>query len=634
MRTSPSSATTMLLARQRRTVVALLVLCIGSQSATAFSSVAYPSSHRSRGDAFRSSPLSIQGLRQSTTATAISGSSSTEDTPPVSTNYQAPQIEIDRRRNLAIISHPDSGKTTMTEKLLLYGGALQQAGAVRQKAEQRATQSDFMEMEQERGISISSTVMNFEYQDFGIRLMDTPGHQDFSEDTYRALAAADNALMLLDAAKGLEPQTRKLFEVCRMRRLPLFTFCNKMDRPALSPYEIMDQIEDEFGLETHPILWPIGDGDRFKGVLDRTTNVVHLYQKAEKRGGKAGVQEVPLEDTVTLKATIDDEELFHKLLEDAELLEELINPLDMERVMKGEQSPLFFGSAMTNFGVQLFLDKFCSMGTKPMGRMADTKSENEEEMIGPNHEEFTGFIFKTQANLDPKHRDRLAYVRVVSGRYEKGMKVSHSRSKSGKKYNLAQAQALFGSDRSSIEVAYPGDVIGINNPGNFAIGDTLFTGGARVAFPGIPSFSPEKFAYIRSPNPSDYKSFRKGIDQLLDEGAVQALRQRNDDGGGPLMLAAVGQLQFEVVQARLKNEYNVESIMEPLNYSLARWVDGGWEAVEKADADGKLFGIMICQDRWGRPVLLFRNDWKAASVAEEEKYLDLKPWSTPPIIDE
>ena len=437
--------------------------------------------------------------------------------------------------------------------------------------------------------------------------------------------------MLLDAAKGLEPQTRKLFEVCRLRNLPLFTFVNKMDRPALSPYAIMDQIQEEFGLETHPILWPIGDGERFKGVLDRTTNIVHLYTKASKRGAKADVVEVPLSDEATLEEMIDDAELFEKLLEDAELLGELIEPLDMERVMDATQSPLFFGSAMTNFGVQLFLDKFSEMGTKPLGRrMAGATEEEDGIIIGPEHDEFTGFIFKTQANLDPKHRDRLAYVRIVSGIYEKGMKVGHSRSKPNKRYNLAQAQALFGSDRTSVDIAYPGDVIGINNPGNFAIGDTLFTGPTKVKFPGIPSFSPEKFAYIRSPNPSDYKSFRKGIDQLLMEGAVQALRQRNDDGGGPLMLAAVGQLQFEVVQARLENEYKVTSLLEPLSYSLARWVDGGWDAVDKADAAGKLFGIMIVQDRWKRPVLLFRNDWKAASVAEEEKYLDLKAWSAPP----
>jgi len=562
-------------------------------------------------------------------------------------SYVAPLEEIERRRNLAIISHPDSGKTTMTEKLLLYGGALQQAGAVRMKGEQRATQSDFMEMEQARGISISATVMSFDYNKLHVNILDTPGHQDFSEDTYRALAAADNAVMLLDAAKGLEPQTRKLFEVCRMRSLPLFTFVNKMDRPALSPYEIMDQIEQEFGLETFPVLFPIGDGERFKGVLDRMNNVVHLFDRGDRKS-KAEVEQVPMSDLDTLRERIDDEELFEKLLEDQELLGELISPLDMERVMKGEQSPLFFGSAMTNFGVQLFLDKFCEMGTKPSGRLAKRKEEGKgkkakedandgddeaDELISPDHGEFSGFVFKTQANLDPKHRDRLAYIRIVSGSFQKGMKVGHSRSKPGKKYNLAQAQTLFGSDRESVEVAYPGDVIGINNPGNFAIGDTLFTGNEKIAFPGIPSFSPEKFAYIRNPNPSSYKSFQKGIEQLLAEGAVQALRQRNDDGGGPLILAAVGQLQFEVVQARLKSEYNVDSDLEPIGYTLARWADGGWDAVDKADAAGKLFGIMIVQDRWGRPVLLFRNDWKAASVGEDEKYLELKPWSKPPMFE-
>ena len=568
------------------------------------------------------------------------------------TDFKAPQVEIDRRRNLAIISHPDSGKTTMTEKLLLYGGALQQAGAVRQKAEQRATASDFMEMEKERGISISSTVMNFDYEGLRINILDTPGHQDFSEDTYRALAAADNAVMLLDGAKGLEPQTRKLFEVCRMRNLPLFTFVNKLDRPAMSPYELMDEIEAEFGLETWPVLWPIGDGDRFKGVLDRMTNIVHIYQKPSKRGGKAEVVEVPLDDEDKLKELIADEELFDKLQEDSMILEELMPELDMDRVIAAEQSPLFFGSAMTNFGVQLFLDKFCEMGVKPVGRKAVKKDDkpkskkaaaaaedggeevDEGELVAPEFGEFSGFIFKTQANLDPRHRDRLAYVRIVSGKYEKGMKVGHSRSKPSKKYSLAQAQALFGNDRDAVTEAFPGDVIGINNPGNFAIGDTLYSGKESLAYPGIPSFSPEKFAYIRNPNPSTYKAFQKGLDQLLDEGAVQCLRQRNDEGGGPLMLAAVGQLQFEVVQARLENEYGVESQLEPLTYTLARWVDGGWDAVDKADADGKLFGIMIVQDRWRRPVLLFRNDWKAASLAQEEKYLELIPWSTPPSLDE
>lgn len=429
-----------------------------------------------------------------TAGASSSSSSSSDDT----TSYIAPLAEIERRRNLAIISHPDSGKTTMTEKLLLYGGALQMAGAVRQKGEQRSTQSDFMEMEKARGISISATVMTFDYNTLRINILDTPGHQDFSEDTYRALAAADNAVMLLDAAKGLEPQTRKLFEVCRMRSLPLFTFVNKMDRPALSPYTIMDQIESEFGLATYPVLWPIGDGDRFKGVLDRMTNIVHLFDRGDKRGGKAGVQQVHMSDITTLQSVIADDELYNKLIEDTELLNELIAPLDMNRVLAGTQSPLFFGSAMTNFGVQLFLDKFCDMGTRPSGRLLaastttdkmgsksssvaqdetnkNTDDDNESSLIiSPNHHEFSGFVFKTQANLDPRHRDRLAYIRIVSGSFHKGMKVGHSRSKPNKRYNLATAQTLFGSDRESIEVAYPGDVIGINNPGNFAIGYVVY----------------------------------------------------------------------------------------------------------------------------------------------------------------
>jgi peptide chain release factor 3 len=612
-------------------ILTLFVLLLQQEQITAFTSSSSSTVYR------HGIIITTSSTSTSTSTRLYSETTSTSSSSTPTTAVAAPTEEINRRRNLAIISHPDSGKTTMTEKLLLYGGALQQAGAVRQKAEQRSTQSDFMEMERERGISISSTVMNFDYEGFRLNILDTPGHQDFSEDTYRALAAADNAIMLLDAAKGLEPQTRKLFEVCRLRGLPLFTFCNKMDRPALSPYELMDQIQEEFNLESFPVLWPIGDGDRFKGVLDRMEDVVHLYQKPVKRGGKAEVVLIPFDDKAKLEELINDDELYAKLIEDHELLDELIEPLDMARVLDGELTPLFFGSAMTNFGVQLFLDKFLEMGTKPTSRDAFTKDttdgsgkDEDSNIVSPEYQEFTGFVFKTQANLDPKHRDRLAYVRVVSGVYEKGMKVGHSRSKAGKKYNLAQAQALFGSDRSSIDVAYPGDVIGINNPGMFGIGDTLFTGSDRVAFPGIPSFSPEKFCYIRSPNPSDYKSFRKGIDQLLQEGAIQALRQRNDDGGGPLMLAAVGELQFEVVQARLKNEYKVEALMEPLGYTLARWADGGWDAVDKADADGKLFGIMIVQDRWGRPVLLFRNDWKASSLTEEETHLQLKPWSQPP----
>ena len=381
-----------------------------------------------------------------------SSSSSSSSTP------KAPKLEIERRRNVAIISHPDSGKTTMTEKLLLYGGALQQAGAVRQKANQRGTASDFMQMEKDRGISISATVMNFDYKDLRVNILDTPGHADFSEDTYRALTAADNAVMLIDGAKGLEPQTKKSFAVVRMSDVPLFKFVNKMDRPALSPYQIMDEIEQEFGLETHPIVWPIGDGEQFRGVLDRMTNKVFLYERAA-RGKKANEQDsLDLSDVQRLRNTIQDDELVDKLLEDAELLKEILPSLDEALTLDGSQSPLFFGSAMTNFGVSEFLNYFCNVASKPLSRLC---SDNQSK-IHPGHEQFPGFVFKSQANLDPKHRYTLACARTVSGMHDgtAGMHVRHSRSKPSKKHNVNAAQSLFGNQRETITTAFPGDVIG------------------------------------------------------------------------------------------------------------------------------------------------------------------------------
>ena len=550
-------------------------------------------------------------------------------------SFKAPVAEIDRRRNFAIISHPDAGKTTLTEKLLLFGGAIQDAGAVKARADQRKATSDWMEIEKQRGISVTSTVLSFEYSlktsKFHLNLLDTPGHQDFSEDTYRTLAAADNCVMLIDAAKGIEDRTRKLFEVCRMRKLPIFTFTNKMDRPSLTPFEIIDQLEKEFGLECCPMNWPIGDGESFQGVLDRASNKVHLFQRGDRRK-KIAANVVDLNDP-DLKEIIG-ESLHAKLLEDIEVLDMLIPEPNQEKIITGDQTPLFFGSAMTNFGVELFLQTFLKYAQRPAGREAVTSNESNDVsqiLVTPESEDFTGFVFKLQANLDPRHRDRMAFIRVCSGTFKKGMKVSHSRMK--KTINLSSAQSLFAQDRESITEAFPGDVIGIHNPGHFAIGDTIYTGGKRVAFPGIPSFSPEKFAYIRNPNPSTYKKFQKGLSELLDEGAVQMLRDRGDDGNGTPLLAAVGQLQFEVVEYRLKNEYSVDSIFEKLDYSIARWVNGGWDAIAKAEADGKLFGVYIVKDRWDRPVLLFRNEWKERSLVTEADYLDLIPWSFPPLLD-
>lgn len=550
------------------------------------------------------------------------------------------ETEVLRRRNLAIISHPDAGKTTLTEKLLLYGGAIQQAGAVKAKGDQRRATSDFMELEQERGISISSTVLMYEYQDKVVSILDTPGHQDFSEDTYRTLAAADNAVMLIDGAKGLEPQTRKLFEVAHLRRLPLFTFVNKLDRPSLSPYQVCDEIEAEFGIACSPVLWPIGSGDLFKGVLDLRTKLVHLFAKGV-RGGKAEeYAPMKLEDP-ELKELIEDQELYDQLMEDAELVPEMLPVLDLEAVARGEQTPVFFGSAMSNFGVQLFLDAFMSFGSPPMPRAMDTNSgefssgatAEDAELVEPTSNSFSGFIFKLQANVNPKHRDRMAYVRICSGTFERGMKVKHSRIK-GKEIALSSVQTLMGNERVSIDnnvKCYPGDVIGLSNPKDMAIGDTLYTGGKRISYTKIPSFSPEVFARCINTKTAQSKNFNKGIEQLLEEGAVQLLRNRGQERGGVPILAAVGQLQFEVVIARLAAEYNVEATLEPLAFTSARWALAGWEAVDEATKENKLLGVEKLMDAYNRPVLLFSSDWKRKAILEElgEK-LQLRPFAVAP----
>ena len=556
--------------------------------------------------------------------------------------------EVDRRRNLAIISHPDAGKTTLTEKLLLYGGAIASAGAVKAKGEQRRATSDFMALEQERGISISSTVLSYEYAGKFVNILDTPGHQDFSEDTYRTLAAADNAVMLIDAAKGLEPQTKKLFEVARLRRLPLFTFVNKLDRPSRTPYELCDEIESEFGVIPCPVLWPIGSGDTFKGVLDRRSGEVALFERGE-RGKIAAVKMVAL-DSDELESEIGDDELYAQLLEDAEVLDELTPPLEMSKVFSGEQTPVFFGSAMTNFGVQLFLDTFMDIGAPPIARALDAgDATNAAEFqsgeiatdavtIAPTSEDFSGFVFKLQANLDPKHRDRMAYLRVCSGSFAKGLKVKHSRLK-GTEIALSQAQMISGNERSAISdeaIAYPGDIIGLPNAqGLLSIGDTLYTGSRRISYAKIPSFSPEVFARCLCPSPSQAKNFNKGLSQLIAEGAVQQLRERGEEeGGGVPVLAAVGPLQLEVVQSRMSSEYNVEVSFERVPFTGARWALAGWEAVDKASDANKLLNIKQLSDAYGRPVLLFPSDWRLNSVVGElGDDLKLRPHALAPDVE-
>ncbi len=522
--------------------------------------------------------------------------------------------EVRKRRNFAIISHPDAGKTTLTEKLLLYGGAIQQAGAVKARGEQRKVTSDWMEIEKQRGISITSTVLQFAYKDKTINLLDTPGHQDFSEDTYRTLAAADNAVMLEDAAKGLEPQTRKLFEVCRMRQIPIFTFINKMDRPGQEPLELLDEIESELGLSTFAVNWPIGSGELFRGVVERATKEVVLFSRAE-RGKQSNEIRLKINDP-ELKNLVE-EELLTKALEEIEILDEAGCDLNQELILSGELTPVFFGSAMTNFGVRPFLDNFLELSQGPVAR------NSFDGPIVPTRESFSGFVFKLQANMDPKHRDRVAFVRVCSGRFEKDMTVQHART--GKQIRLSRPQKIFGQDRAVVDDAYPGDVIGLNNPGMFSIGDTLFIG-PRVEFEGIPCFSPEIFSWLRNPNPSAFKNFRKGVNELREEGAVQILYDKDQSKRDPI-LAAVGQLQLEVVQHRLASEYGVETRLEPMGYQVARWVKGGWPALEEV---GRIFNCKTVQDAWLRPVLLFKNEWNLNQLKEDHPEMELN--SVAPVV--
>lgn len=533
----------------------------------------------------------------------------TSSTEPA--NYSPEEIAfraaVARRRNFAIISHPDAGKTTLTEKLLLYGGAIQQAGAVKAKGEQRRVTSDWMEIEKQRGISITSTVLQFDYNGNTINLLDTPGHQDFSEDTYRTLAAADNAVMLEDAAKGLEPQTRKLFEVCKMRQIPIFTFINKMDRPGREPLELLDEIEKELGLAPWAVNWPIGSGERFRGVIDRRSREVILFQRAE-RGRQATEYRLQLNDP-NLKNLVEPE-LLDQAMEELELLDTAGADLELDLVHAGALTPVFFGSAMTNFGVHPFLDTFLELAQKPVAR------QSREGPVDPLRTDFSGFVFKLQANMDARHRDRVAFVRVCSGKFEKDMTVQHARS--GRSIRLSRPQKLFGQDREVVDEAFPGDVIGLNNPGMFAIGDTLYSG-ARVEYEGIPCFSPELFAWLRNPNPSAFKSFRKGVNELREEGAVQILYDTDQSKRDPI-LAAVGQLQLEVVQHRLENEYGVPTRLEPLGFSVARWVNGGWPMLESV---GRIFNCKTVRDCWDRPVLLFKNDWNLNQLQEDHPALEL-----------
>lgn len=515
--------------------------------------------------------------------------------------------QIARRRTFAIISHPDAGKTTLTEKLLLYGGALRLAGSVTARKHQRRATSDWMELEQQRGISVTSTVLQFEYADHVFNLLDTPGHDDFSEDTYRTLTAADSAVMLIDAAKGIEPQTRKLFEVCRRRRIPIFTFINKLDRPGREPLDLLDELEREFHIAPFPVNWPIGSGPTFAGVFDRLSNRAHLYQRTDRGAFRAPVETSGLYDDL-LPRILGSVEL-ELMREELELLEGAGTKFDHERFIGGEVSPVFFGSAINNFGIDLFLDRFIEYAPSPHARRTDSGLQS------PNADEFTGFIFKIQANMDRQHRDRIAFMRICSGKFEKDMQVTNVRT--GKSVRLSRSQKLFGQERETIEVAYPGDIIGLANPGAFAIGDSIATG-RPVTFEPIPKFSPEHFAVVRATNPTKRKALTKGLDQLREEGAIQVLHQNGPDR----ILGAVGRLQFDVVKFRLEREYDVEVHLSPLPFVAARWISGAPEDIAKISP---YMGTTLMEDNDGNPVMLYQSEWHIGATAERNPRLTFSP---------
>jgi peptide chain release factor 3 len=530
--------------------------------------------------------------------------------------------EASRRRTFAIISHPDAGKTTLTEKLLLYADAIDLAGAVKAKKNQRSATSDWMELERQRGISITSTVLQFEYQGYQINLLDTPGHQDFSEDTYRTLAAADSAVMLMDAAKGVEAQTRKLFTVCRKRAMPIFTFYNKMDRPGREPLELLGEIEELLGIAGYPVNWPLGMGETFVGVYDRLTKMVHQFERVQHGTHRAPVHVSGLDDPRLRE--LSDATTYRQFREEIELLDAAGEEFDEEKFLKGELTPVYFGSARTNFGVQLFFDSFVKRAPSPAlrshtpspnpsreGRGSDGTDQSavRSPQSAIDTEPFSGFVFKIQANMDPQHRDCIAFMRVCSGRFERDMTVNHPRT--GKKVRLSRAMRLFAQERTSMEEAYAGDIVGLSNPGLFAIGDTLCED-KSVQFETIPRFPPERFALLRLPDPSKRKSFLKGLEQLQQEGAIQIFYGRNE--ARDPVLAVVGELQFEVAVYRLKAEYNVDTIMERLPHTTARWLEGPKEDI---DTLLRLSSIRGMEDREGRPVALFEGDW-SLRYAEEK----------------
>ncbi len=526
--------------------------------------------------------------------------------------------EIERRRTFAIISHPDAGKTTLTEKFLLYGGAIALAGAVKGKKNTRHATSDWMEIEKQRGISVTSSVMQFNYEGFCINILDTPGHQDFSEDTYRTLMAADSAVMVIDAAKGVENQTRKLFKVCVMRNIPIFTFINKMDREARNPFDLLEEIENELGIKTYPVNWPIGSGKDFKGVYDREKR--HIISFEMNDGMNYGTKEV-----AATEADLNDENLadligesnYRQLKEDVELLDGASEEYNAELVNSGKLSPVFFGSALTNFGVEPFLENFLRMTPPPLAR------NTENGIVDPFDDSFSAFIFKIQANMNKAHRDRIAFMRICSGKFDKDMEVFHVQQ--NRAMRLSQPQQMMANDREIISEAYAGDIIGVFDPGVFSIGDTVCSPGKKVKFEGIPTFAPEHFARIRQKDTLKRKQFIKGTTQIAQEGAIQIFSEPQT-GFEEVIVGVVGVLQFEVLEYRLKNEYNVDIIREDLSYEYIRWItdekrlEGGLDELRKLvlTSDTKLI-----QDVRGNYLLIFTSEWNIKWALDKNEGLTL-----------
>ena len=518
--------------------------------------------------------------------------------------------EIKKRRTFAIISHPDAGKTTLTEKFLLYGGAINQAGSVKGKATAKHAVSDWMEIEKERGISVTSSVLQFQYDGYCINILDTPGHQDFSEDTYRTLMAADSAVMVIDGSKGVEAQTRKLFKVCVMRHIPIFTFINKMDREAMDTFELLDDIEKELGIATCPINWPIGSGKEFRGVFDRNSRELEIFSDTKKGTSIGEVEKVSI-DSEEAKSIVSEAQ-FAQLEEEIELLDGASAEFDQEMVSKGELSPVFFGSALTNFGVETFLQHFLKMTTSPLPRMSD------KGLIDPMKEEdFSAFVFKIQANMNKAHRDRIAFMRICSGEFKAGMDVFHIQG--GRKVRLSQPQQMMASERHMIDTAYGGDIIGVFDPGIFSIGDTLTNSAEKFAYEGIPTFAPEHFTRVRQVDTMKRKQFIKGINEIAQEGAIQIFQEFNT-GLEEIIVGVVGVLQFDVLKYRLENEYNVEIRLEPLPYEHIRWIENEEINMDKLVGTSDMKKIKDLKDR---PLLLFVNSWSIRMVLERNEGLKL-----------